>query len=366
MGESTFRTLRYARAWLAGPQGCLEEELALERSGVTIPATLARPSRASGPLPGWIVLHGVTRRGRAHEQLARFTRTIVSTGAVAIVPEVPEWREFQLAPRLAVPTVRAAIAALRASGWVRDARVGLIGFSFGAPHAIAATAHPDVGDELAGSVAFGGYCSLRRTVRFLMTGTHDWNGVEQSLIPDAYGRWIVASNYLTAVPGYEGAGDVTDALRALCAHAGDHAIPGLDPRLDGLKAELRARLPEERRELFDLFAPEGDRLPDPGRAEEMAEDIAEAARRSEPAIEPAPALADVELPVHLLHARNDNLVPYSEGLRLHRCVPSRTPSRITITRLFGHSGQSAFPSLARTLQDLPVFLPALRSVLRLV
>lgn len=366
MGEARFRTLRYARAWLAGPTDYIEQELTLERDGTPIPATLARPQRATGRLPGWIVLHGVTRRGRAHEQLARFTRTIVSTGAVAIVPEVPEWRDFQLAPRLAVPTARAAIAGLRASGWARDARVGLIGFSFGAPHAIAATGHADLRDELAGSVAFGGYCSLQRTVRFLMTGTHDWNGRTQSSTPDAYGRWIVASNYLTAVPGYESATDVTAALRALCAEAGDHGIPAVDPRLDVLKAALRAELPEERRTLFDLFAPAAATLPDPAQAGAMGEALAEAARRTEPAIEPAPALAGVELPVHMLHARHDNLIPYSEGLRLHRCIPERTPSVITVTRLFGHSGQNSFPSLLRALQELPVFLPALGRMLRLV
>ena len=366
MVESRFRTLRYARAWLAGPTDYIEQEITLERDGLPIPATLARPRRATGRLPGWVVLHGVTRRGRAHEQLARFTRTIVSTGAVAIVPEVPEWRDFRLAPRLAVPTVKAAIAGLRASGWALDAPVGLIGFSFGAPHAIAATGHPDVRDELAGSVAFGGYCSLQRTVRFLMTGAHDWKGETQSLTPDAYGRWIVAANYLTAVPGHEDASDVTEALRALCAHAGDHAIPSVDPRLDELKAALRAELPEERRALFDLFAPEAARLPDAARAGVMAEELAEAGRRTEPWIEPAPALAEVELPVHLLHARHDNLIPYSEGLRLHRCIPSSTPSNMTVTRLFGHSGQNSFPSLVRSLRELPVFLPALRSVLRLV
>jgi dienelactone hydrolase len=340
--------------------------VSLDRQGTTVPATLARPLEATGPLPAWVVLHGVTRRGRAHEQLARFTRTIVTTGAVVIVPEVPEWREFELAPRLAVPTVRAAIAGLRASGWARDAPVGLIGFSFGAPHAIASTAHPDIRDEVAGSVAFGGYCSLERTVRFLMTGTHEWNGRAHRLAPDPYGRWIVAANYLTAIPGYEGAADVTAALRALCAEAGDRGIPSADPVLDALKLELRGRLSEGHRGLFDLFAPPAATLPDPTRASEMAEQLAAAAHRVEPGIEPGPGLAGVRLPVHLLHARYDNLIPYSEGHRLRACLPGSTPSRVTITRLFGHSGQNSFPSVTRALRELPTFLVALRRVLRLV
>jgi len=366
MAASRFRTARYARAWLAGPNNVVEQDVSLDRDGMVVPATLARPLEEAGPLPAWVVLHGVTRRGRQHEQLARFTRTIVSTGAVAIVPEVPEWRNFELAPRLAVPTVRAAIAGLRASGWARDAPVGLIGFSFGAPHAIAATAHPDIRDEVAGSVAFGGYCSLQRTVRFLMTGTHDWGGRAHRLVPDPYGRWIVAANYLTAIPGYEDATDVTDALRALCAEAGDRGIPSADPSLDALKRDLRARLSKGRRALFDLFAPAAAKLPDAGRAVEIAEQLAAAAHRVEPDIEPGPALARVGLPVHLLHARHDNLIPYSEGLRLRECLPESTWSRVTITRLFGHSGQNSFPSLARALRELPTFFAALRRVLRLV
>jgi len=366
MAGSRFRTARYARAWLIGPSDFVEDELTLDRQGTPVPATLARPLHAGGALPGWVVLHGVTRRGRAHAQLTRFTRTIVSTGAVAIVPEVPEWRDFRLAPRLALPTVRAAITALRESGLVQDAPVGVIGFSFGAPHAIAATGQADLRDEVAGSVAFGGYCSLQRTVRYLMTGRHEWQGRRHMRTPDPYGRWIVASNYLTRVPGHEDAEDVSGALRALCAEAGDKEIPAADPRLDVLKVELRAALAEERRALFDLFAPAGAELPDPGRSEDMAESLASAARGVEPDIEPNRALADVELPVHLMHARYDNLIPYTEGLRLRECLPGGTWARVTVTRLFGHSGQNSFPSLARALRELPVFLPALRSVLRLV
>ncbi len=361
-----FRTARYARAWLAGPTDFVEEELPLFREGVTVPATLVRPRRATAPLPAWVVLHGVTRRGRAHVQLARFTRTLASTGAVAIVPEVPEWRRFQLAPRLAVPTLVAAIAGLRATGWARDARIGLVGFSFGAPHAIAATAHPAVRDEVAGAVAFGGYCSLERTVRFLMTGTHEWQGRSHRLAPDPYGRWIVGANYLTAVPRHESAGPVADALRALAARAGDEGIPSADARLDSYKRELRAALDTGAQGLFDLFAPDGATLPDPERAAPMARELAAAAARTEPEIEPGPALADVRLPVHVLHARYDNLIPYSEGLRLYASLPQSAGSRVTVTRLFGHSGQGSLPSFGRALRELPLFLKALRQVLRLV
>jgi pimeloyl-ACP methyl ester carboxylesterase len=360
------RTVRYARAWLAGPTDFVEEEVTLDRGGRRVAGTVTHPRDASGPLPAWVVLHGVTRRGRSHPQLQRFTRALVQSGAVAIVPEVPEWRDFELAPALALPTIEAAIAGLRDSGRARDAPVGVIGFSFGAPHAIAATAHPDLVGRVAGSVGFGAYCSMERTIRFLMTGTHEWHGRSHRTTPDAYGRWIIAANYLTAVPEHAGAGDVARALRSLASVAGDSGIPSLDPRLDAHKAELRGGLAEDHGQLFDLFAPPADVLPDALRGAQVAEALAAAASRIDPTGEPLEALARVTLPVHVLHGRNDILIPFSEGLRLRDALPASTWSRATITRLFGHSGEESFGAALRSARELPDFLGALRSVLRLV
>ncbi len=366
MSHGSFRTARYARAWLSGHDPCVEEVVQLDRGGTRVPARIVRPAAARGPLPAWIVLHGITRRGSEHAQLQRFTRAVVSTGAVAIIPEVPEWMALSLAPDLAVPTVKAGVAGLRESGWALDAPVGLIGFSFGGPHAVTATAHPDLEEDVAGSVAFGGYCNLRRAVRFLLTGVHEWRGRPYRLTPDSYGRWIIGSNYLTAIDEYAHAGDVAKALGGLAAHAGDTGIPSLDPRLDPKKAELRAGLPEDQIPLFDLFAPGSAILPDPEQAAEMAEALVVAALRTDPEIEPRPALARVRKPVHLLHGRRDHLIPFSESLRLREALPRSTPAHLTVTRLFGHSAQDSFPSMMKAAREIPVFFTALRRVLRLV
>lgn len=366
MAPGRFRTAKYTRAWITGRNRCVEEEVVLDRDGTRVSATLVRPEGVRQPLPAWVVLHGITRRGRDHAQLARFTRAVVSTGAVAIVPEVPEWQGLSLAPRLAVPTIRAGIAGLRDSGWARDAPVGVIGFSFGAPHAVSATGHRDVREELAGAVSFGGYCDLRRTVRFLMTGTHEWRERIYRLTPDPYGRWIIGANYLTAIEGHEDAGDVAEGLSTLASRAGDLGIPSLDPRLDAHKSELRMRVAEERVALFDLFAPGSAVLPDVDRAEEMAEALVEAAMRVEPEIDPHEALAEVRHPVHLLHGRRDHLIPFSESLRMAEALPIDTPKQTTITRLFGHSAQDSFPSFLKAVREIPVFFSALRKVLRLV
>ena len=357
------RAVRYTRAWLTGPVDFVEEETTLDRAGTSVPATLVRPRRAIGPQPGWVVLHGMTRPGRAHGQLVRFTRALISTGAVAIVPEVPEWRNLDLAPHLATPTVKAGLGGLRASGWAHDAPVGVIGFSFGAPHAIASSADPYLANEVAGSVGFGGYCDLESTFRFMMTGVHESAGRGPGVLPDPYGRWIVGANYLTAVSGFTDCSDVADALRELAAYSGDLGESSWGPAYDPIIAILRERVAPERRTTFDLFAPPAGAMPDTRAASDIAEGLASAARQADPLIDPREMLASVEQPVHILHGRGDRLIPASEGAKLQEALPATTWSRLTITRLFGHAAQDPFPSILRALHEVPRFTRALTGML---
>ncbi len=358
------RASRYARAWLGAPVDCEEVELTLDRGDSPVPATLARPRRARAPLPGWVVLHGMTRAGRAHVQLVRFMRSLVSSGAVAIVPDVPEWRSLSLAPHLATSTVAAGIEGLRASSWVLDRPVGVIGFSFGAPHAIVASSDPAIRDHVAGTVGFGGYCDIGSTFRFMMTGVHPARAKLDPVMPDPYGRWIVGSNYLTGIPEFEERRDVAAALRELAAYSGDLGEPAGASVYDPLIRELRERLPPPHRWLFDLFAPPSGRLPDRRAAGEIAGSLARAAQRIDPQLDPAEGLGRVERPVHVLHGRGDTLISCTEAPKIRDALPSTTWSRVTITRLFGHSHQERFPVM-RSLREVPRFTRALSEVLEL-
>ena len=179
-----------------------------------------------------------------------------------IIPEVPEWRQLDLAPRLTTPTIRSAIDSLQTTPGVHEGPFGLVGFSFGAPHTVAAAGDPALRADVATAVGFGGYCDPRRTIHFMMTGQHEHNGDTIYLRPDPYGRWIVAANYLTDSVGYEGAIDVADALRRLATLAGDTGTPAWSPQYDRAKVQMGEGLAPDSRELFDLIAPPSHREPD--------------------------------------------------------------------------------------------------------
>jgi pimeloyl-ACP methyl ester carboxylesterase len=362
MPSLSSRTVRYARAWIAGPHDIVEEEILLDRGGVTVPATIVRPRSPTRGLPAWVVMHGITRPGRSHTQLVRFTRAVASAGIAVIVPEVPEWRALQLAPHLSTPTIAAAVRGLRNTGLVHDAPLGLVGFSFGAPHAISSAANPLLAEEIGAVCAFGGYCQPEATFRFMMSGRHEWAGQSFVLEPDAYGRWVVAANYLPSVPGYERATDVADALRMLAACAGDVGASSWDSVYDPVIERLRGGVSEEHRALFDVFARRSDAPPNVDPNLDLADGLALAARAKDPTIDATAELAAFDRPLTILHGRSDHLIAFTEAYRLREATRAAA-THLTVTRLFGHSSQDPFP-IRTALREVPTFAAALDRVLR--
>jgi len=368
MLRGVLRTARYARSWKAGAGAAVEEtDLEIERDGERISATLVLPRQAHGRLPGWIALGGISCMGRHHPQLVRFARALSSSGAAVLVPEIPEWRRLELAPRVVAPTVRACIDFLSRRSDVTPRHYGLIGFSFGAPQVAIAAAREDIGPHVAGVVLFGGYCCMDRTMTCQLTGEHEWDGTAYTLRPDPFGGWVVGANRLTDVPGYEDASDVAGALRRLATAASGQRVSAWDPRHDDLIAELRDSLPAQRRPLFRLFATRSDEpRPEPAEAREIALGLAEACRRAEPLLDTAAHLHGIDRPTRLIHGRGDRLIPFTEGLRLRDALPPAARGKLTVTGMFNHSADSApAGALQRSIETLRM-VGAIRDVINTV
>jgi pimeloyl-ACP methyl ester carboxylesterase len=302
--------------------------------------------------------------GRFHPQLVRFAHALASSGAAVLLPEIPEWRQLTVPPRVATPTIRASIEVLRRRPEVGPGKLGLIGFSFGAPQAAIAATREDLAEDLSGVVLFGAYCCLERTLICQLTGEHDWAGIGHSLSPDPYGGWVVGSNYLPLVPGYEDAVDVSSALHRLAVAASDLRVPAWLPQHDAMIEELRASLPQVRRPLFDLFAtPTTGVRPEPAARRDIAMRLAETCRRLEPLLEPKAALASVRVPTRLIHGRGDRLIPFTESLRLWEELPASARGGITVTGLFNHSADRSPTGLADRVREGLIMLGAIRGLI---
>lgn len=358
------RTIRALNSWVFGRSAVKEREMVLHRGDREVPATLTVPQGRERGLPGWMVLHGMTRPGRFHPTLLRFCRSLASAGTAVLVPEVPEWKDLRLKPELTLPTIRAGLRKMRGLEATNDGPYGLIGFSFGAPQIMIASAHDDIAEDVAGAVGFGGYCSIDRMVAFQMTGEFDWYGTTYHLRPDPYGRWIIAANHLVSIPEYQDAQDVADALCRLAMEAGERRILAWDPSYDGLKEALRSEVAPDRRWLFDVFAPPSNREPVPEQAKHIAKQLAVAAKKASPLLDPVPYLSRIRPSVHLLHGRNDHLIPYTETLRMATAFPQEKTVNTTITALLEHSGErSRLSSVGKEIREGAKLVRALSRVL---
>jgi dienelactone hydrolase len=319
--------------------GVVETELLVDRGDAVSEATLFRPS-GRGRLPGWVVLHGLTHSGRHHLSLRRFVRAIAASGNAVLVPDIPEWRALHVAPAITVATIRAAVRSLHDRDDVDPERIGLFGFSFGATQAlVAAATEPEVRSLLAAIAAWGGYCDLDRLFVFHMTGTHELDGTTRTLAPDPYGAWVMAGNYLTAMRGHEEDHALADALLDLAREAGRAQIPAWDPVYDDAIRRVRLTLPPEQHLLFDMVAPlTGAVRGDLDYTRVKALELADAARRTDPLMDPIAFLPHVGVRTLLAHGRDDRLIPFTETLRLSRALPRASLAGCTITSLFAHSG----------------------------
>src|SRR5688572_21960252 len=92
-------------------------------------ATLFLPRQVRDGCPAWVILQGVTVRGRHHDAARRLARSLPAAGHVVIAPDVPSWTDLRVDPRDAEPTVRAALARLDECPELDRSRIGLMGLS---------------------------------------------------------------------------------------------------------------------------------------------------------------------------------------------------------------------------------------------
>jgi pimeloyl-ACP methyl ester carboxylesterase len=361
------RTVRYSKGWKRGSTGIEGTSVIIRREGRASPATFVRPVRASRRLPCWIAIGGVSLKGRFHPQLVRFAEALASTGAGVLVPELPEWRRLSVCPRVILPTVRASVEYLNTRSDVLPGDFGVIGFSFGATGAVLAASDDEIVEDIGGAVVFGGYCCLTRTVGCMLTGDHEWEDRRHRLQPDPYGRWVVASNYLTQVPGYEDATDVAQAVKRLATVASSQRVSAWEPYHDQMITALRRTIAPKRRPLFDILAtPTADPRPDQQECAAFATALTDTCRAAEPRLDPLESLPHVRVPTQVIHGRGDRLVPFTEGMRLMEHLPATFQRGVTVTAMFNHSKDHVPPGPVAHLFEKGMLLRALHQLVNTV
>lgn len=270
-------------------------------SELPIGSGVAHLYRGAGPSCGGLVMvHGLSRQGRAHPFFQRMGRALARAGFVVLAPDFPDLRTFHLGES----DVAAVVDAVKALDEATAGPLGILGFSFGAGPALLAAADPEIRDRVALVGSFGGYWDLGHVIVFITTGWYEEDGQWRQARQEEYNRWKL----LAALTPYVAEPEERRRLQALVelklANPGED-IAGEASRLTGEGKTLLALVENRERERI------------PALIDALSPTIKEPLRR----LSPASRISLVRARLLIAHGVDDSSIPYTESVRLARATP---------------------------------------------
>ena len=284
-----------------------------------------------------------------------------------LVPEIREWMELDFAPELAAGGDQGLRGMAREFIETGVEGTVLVGFSFGAPQALFAAADEQLAGRIHGVVGWGGYADIERTFRFSFTGCTNGRGhcIGKRRIHMLGGSLEgTASPCPDRLPGHVA---VARALQRLACEAVRGVSRSVARREINFVCNSEASFhpPIAHYSTFSRQSPAENRTRALRRR--SSNELVPAIRRSLPLVEPIPLIHRLPVATRLLHSRSDQLIPFTETLRLGTVLEPWAPDLSTrLTGLFGHSGkQEPRGRWIRAKENLS-FLQSLRGVFDLI
>ncbi|MFZ5893673.1 MAG: dienelactone hydrolase family protein [Myxococcota bacterium] len=274
----------------------IESELSIPSGTQAFRARVYRPANGARA-PGVVVAHGVHYRGIDEKRLVPFVRELARSGFVVITPELSELADYRLT-RGSVDRIRdAALYLSNQRQWVRDERVGLIGFSFAGGLSLVAASEPALADRLSYVTSVGGHHDLPRVLSFLLN--------DEIVTPTGLVH-AKAHDYGLAVVLYGNLKEFVPATELARAEAAFRAWLQEDRARAKQLAESFAPGSESAR-LFELLVNQKLQTLAP-----QLNALLERDRLALSALSPNGKLRRVHAPVYLLHGAHDSVIPASE------------------------------------------------------
>ncbi len=292
------------------------EEVTIPVAGRAVPARLYLPLGVAHPT-GMAVVHGIHHLGMDEPRLVRFSRAVAGSGLVVLTPQVDSLADYHVdATSIAVIGEAAAWLDQRTGG----RGVTVTGISFAGGLALLAATQTRYASHLRALVLVGAYDDLARVSRFLATGEQELPNGQKELHP--------AHDYGASVFVY--------------AHL-DQFFPESDRSVahEALRDWLWEE-PEKARSLAEKLSPRSRATLDAllnRRIDEMRPQILRAIRTDEvelAALSPHGRMANLHLPVYILHGSADNIIPPAESLWLAHDLPHQQVRQVLITGAFSH------------------------------
>lgn len=268
---------------------------------------------------GIVLVPGAVPLGKDDARIVAFATTLARADFAVLVPEIPGFRDLRIHPSDA-RVVADAFAWLAARpDLAPGGRAGIAAFSYGVGPAVLAALEEDTRERVRFIFGVGGYHDLSRAIRYFTTGYYRARGEWRHLLPDDYGKLVLARS---ALP-YLGQADA-DLLAAMAERR-------LQDRAADL-ADLAARLGPSGRAVYELienrdpeaFAARFARLPPRLRADLAALSLHDK------------DLGGMSARLILVHGRNDNLIPWPESRALGAALPPDQAHVYLLDAVLGH------------------------------
>ncbi|HKR96123.1 MAG TPA: alpha/beta hydrolase [Candidatus Angelobacter sp.] len=276
------------------------------------------PQNVKNPA-GVVLLHGVHHLGIEDPRLWNLARAMAGAGVLVMTPELQDLADYHVTAR--------TIDVIGDSSVVLSTRlhqsVGLIGLSFAGGLALLAADRKDYAPDIGFVVAIGAHDDMERVARFFITNTIALpNGTESSLTAHEYGVLVLAYSHLE---DFFSPQDIPAAREALRQHLWE---------LPTSEKAAAALSPKGQKELDELLH-HRDLLRDDFRKEITLH------KDEMDAVSPHGHLADLRVPVFLLHGAGDTVIPASETQWLEKDVPPEDLKAVLISPALVHVDMDA-------------------------
>lgn len=317
-----------------------------------IRARLYVPAQPSGRTVA--VFPGVHGGGVDEPRMSALCTKLAATGLTVLAAPLPELRVYTILPRSTDDIEDVAVWLAAQRDLTPSGRIGIVGVSFAGGLALVAAGRPSLNGKVDLVTALGSQGDLPRAMQYLCTG----------VLPDGtaqpqhdYGPAVI----LLAAVRHFVPPDQEMPLRAAITRF-------LDASSDDVTnpARATARFAEARAM--------GDALPEPARTVMRwvdTRDVQTMGPKLLPYIEELGGAAGLsperspatQAPVFLLHGSHDNVIPYTETLKLETYLRAQGNARVTslLTPLISHANVEGAPSIGEVWKLVQFWAAVLRA-----
>lgn len=277
-----------------------EETATTQVEAVPFRYRIYKPSDVSNP-PGMVLLCGVHRLSIDEPRLVSFARALTGAGIQVMTPELKDLADYHVVPQ-SIKVIGISAGFLKERMGV--SKVGVMGLSFAGGMALLAAAKPEYAQNIGFVVTVGSHDDLARVSRFFATNTIERpDGSTSPFQAHEYGALILAYAHLEDFFSDHDVPIAREALRLWLWESPDSM-----KKIDQLSPEGRAEL--------ELLLNHRDQM--------RAQFLQTIQKHSEEMrlVSPHGQLEHLTVPVLLLHATGDTVIPSSETLWLEKDVPA--------------------------------------------